>query len=119
MEYQAKRDWRRLFNLSIDSIDADPSKQGIYIDELRSTEGDGSRFVAFVPTASVLVNEIRGSKIWLIEGCGSYKRKGKVVSLSSGLDAMVHKGTWYFDYVTVIPDSVGGSERPCIPTPWK
>ena len=115
LEYQAKGNWGKLFDLSIASIDADPAKKGIFIDELQSTEGDGSRFVSFVPTASVLVNEIRGSKIWLIEGCGSFKRKGRIVSIKSGLDATLHNGTWYFNYVTVIPDAVGGSERLCKP----
>lgn len=113
LKYQAAEAWAEAYKLSISSLGGNGKSLADFVVEMTAAEKDGSRFRGFEPRYSVLVNEINGSKVWMIEGCATYSRKMKTVRLESGLSAMLYQGNWFFDNVTVIPDAVGGSERPC------
>lgn len=101
-----------VFELSIDLVMKGEEHRPTFV-EIRNARVITRDQIDFVPVTSTFVNMFEESRIWLVEGCGYQSRSAKRLKVRYGLSAMLHKGQWYFDDLTVLSDGVGGEPLSC------
>jgi hypothetical protein len=112
VQYQGENNWMELFDLSSDSIVENASIEK-FVKQMSVYENLNSRIVDFAPKGISLVNDNNSDTEWLVDGCGKFKRKNKIVKVYSGLIAILHNNQWYFNTVSTLPNGVGGKEKKC------
>lgn len=111
-QLEKEKRWSELFELSIDLPTKGEKHRRTFV-EIRNEGVSPDYSVDFVPTFGRIVNMFQDSRIWLVEGCGNLQKGAKTLRIRYGMNAMLHKGTWYFDNVAPLTEGVGGEQVRC------
>lgn len=112
LNLEKEKRWSELFELSIDLPTKGEKQRSTFV-EIRNARAGLTYWVDFVPTASGIVNMFEDSRIWLVEGCGNIETEAKTVKVRYGVNAMLHKGNWYFDDLVPLTEGIGGAYLRC------
>lgn len=102
VKLQGEHRWGLLFDLSIERIEEKELTKNEFVAKLQSVGVAKriSRIIKFEPSSAVLTNNAGGTRRWLVEGCGTFLRRGRLIKARSGLNAYLVDGNWYFSLLS-------------------
>jgi hypothetical protein len=115
--FQKEKRWDKMYDLSNELLEKKPLTRKEFIKNYRAVDVDPrvSALLRFSPTSATFINQWGNVKEWLIEGCATYRRKGKILHVQSGLNAALSDGKWYFSYLSSTVEGPDAPEQPCTP----
>jgi|SRR5262245_6086860 len=91
--------WNEVYELLSTRARAGRDKKQ-FVAEKETTGKEGYIVVSFTPTsAEHLDRSIWGSDVWIISGCGQYKKDGKLLELEAVIEAFPESNEWFFSEV--------------------
>jgi hypothetical protein len=115
VKLQREKLWDQMYDVAIDHLERSSLTKQEFVKshEDVDVDPDVSTLISFSPRGATLINKWADVKEWLVEGCATYNRRGRVLRLKSGLNAELSNGRWYFSLLTTITQGVDGPEQHC------
>jgi hypothetical protein len=112
LQLDKEKRWSELFEFSMDLPTKGEKYRTTFV-EVRNARAGATYSIDFVPATSGIINMFEDSRIWLVEGCGNLTKGAETVKVRYGVNAMLHKGIWYFDDLATLTKGVGGEYLSC------
>lgn len=115
VKIQQEKHWDQMYDTAIDHLERSSLTREEFVKSHEDVDVDPSVSILnnFSPRVATLINKWGDVAEWLIEGCATYNRKGRLLRLKSGLNAELSNGRWYFSLLTTITRGVDGPEQHC------
>ena len=113
VEYQGKKQWCQMYDLSIASINNNESRKA-FVDHQQKLEPatSTSMLLSFTPVESIIVDKGKDRGLWEIFGCARYRENGRILDIKARVTAELQNNQWFFSEVGA-STQIDGPEELC------